>query len=248
MNGFIRSLAAAFAVLIGVSGIAHAEESGGGIELSGNVTLATDYRFRGISQLDNSPAIQGGFDLETDMGVYIGTWASNIGFGGGGSQIELDVYVGYGGDITDDVSYDVGFLYYGYPQDDLDPDADYYEVYASVSFLDATVGVNVSPDYFAETGTFVYVYGDYGITLGDRINVSVHAGWNQFEDSGSYSSFFGVASGDEGYLDWSAAVSTEAVGVEWALAYVDTSISSGDCFGNISICDPTLVLSLSKSL
>jgi len=47
------------------------------VEASGNVTLATDYRFRGISQGDRSPAIQGGFDLGWDSGFYAGTWASN---------------------------------------------------------------------------------------------------------------------------------------------------------------------------
>ena len=33
-----------------------------GAEISGNIALTTDYKFRGISQSDESPAIQGGFD------------------------------------------------------------------------------------------------------------------------------------------------------------------------------------------
>jgi uncharacterized protein (TIGR02001 family) len=32
-------------------------------EISGNVALTSDYKFRGISQTDESPAIQGGFDI-----------------------------------------------------------------------------------------------------------------------------------------------------------------------------------------
>ena len=246
MTGLIISLAAALAVLLGMSGIAHAADD---IEFSGNVTLATDYRFRGISQLDNSPAIQGGFDLETDMGIYVGTWASNIGFGGGGSQIEIDGYIGYAGEINDDLSYDVGFLYYGYPQDNSDPDLDYYEVYGSLAFFDATVGLNVSPDYFAETGTFIYVYGDYGRSFfSDRLNVSAHVGWNQFEDKDDFNSFFGSATNDDGYLDWSLTLSTEAYGIEWALAYIDTNVSESDCFGSTDLCEETAVLSMSKSL
>ena len=243
MNGLIRMLAA-IVVLSGVSAIAQAAADD--LEFSGNVTLATDYRFRGVSQLDNSPAIQGGFDLETEMGIYVGTWASNIGFGGGGSQIEIDGYIGYTNSVSDDLDYDVGFLYYGYPQDNSDPDLDYYEIYGSLSFFGAKVGINVSPDYFAETNTFFYMYGDYGRSFfSDRLNVSAHVGWNQFEDEDSFNSFFGSTGSDEGYLDWSLTLSTEAYGVEWALAYIDTSVGS-DC--SDGLCNSTAVLSMSKSL
>ncbi len=64
--------------------------------ISGNVALATDYAFRGVSQTDESPALQGGFDATFgDSGFYAGTWASNINFGTGGANLELDVYGGY---------------------------------------------------------------------------------------------------------------------------------------------------------
>ena len=33
------------------------------MEISGNVALTSDYKFRGISQSDESPALQGGFGL-----------------------------------------------------------------------------------------------------------------------------------------------------------------------------------------
>ena len=52
-------------------------------EFSGNVTYASDYRFRGISQGDRSQAIQGGFDITAENGLYFGTWASNVTFSGG---------------------------------------------------------------------------------------------------------------------------------------------------------------------
>jgi uncharacterized protein (TIGR02001 family) len=51
-------------------------------EIAGNVTLRTDYQFRGISQNTGhfSRAIQGGFDWSTDPGFYIGAWATNVVF------------------------------------------------------------------------------------------------------------------------------------------------------------------------
>ena len=78
--------------------------------------MASDYRFRGISQLegDISPAIQGGFDVAFDNGIYLGTWASNVNFTGG--AIELDVYGGWAGSLTDSLDVDLGYLYYAYPK------------------------------------------------------------------------------------------------------------------------------------
>ena len=45
-----------------------------GAEVSGNIALTTDYKFRGISQSDSAPSVQGGFDIAFDNGAYIGTW------------------------------------------------------------------------------------------------------------------------------------------------------------------------------
>ncbi len=212
-------------------------------EISGNVTLASDYRFRGISQLtgDWSPAIQGGFDLTTESGFYLGTWASNVNFPPG--SIETDVYGGFAGKFNDDVEYDVGVLYYGYPEDGGgNVDLAYWEVYGSVSTMGFTAGINYSPDYFAETGKFYYPYLEYGFDINEMFSVSAHLGYNAFDKT----TFLGS---DDDYLDWNIGISTEQLGVEWALTYVDTDLDNdSDCFGNEDLCEATVVLSISKSL
>ena len=43
-----------------------------------NVTVVNDYRYRGISQSNFKPAIQGGFDYAHDSGFYVGNWNSSI--------------------------------------------------------------------------------------------------------------------------------------------------------------------------
>src|SRR3546814_1978703 len=43
-----------------------------------NVALGTDYVFRGISQTDEEPTVQGGFDWSHDSGIYLGIWGSNV--------------------------------------------------------------------------------------------------------------------------------------------------------------------------
>jgi len=84
--------------------------------ITGNVGFASDYVFNGISQTFRSPAIQGGFDYAAANGLYVGTWASNI----SGNQytnasMELDVYAGYNGKVSDDLGYQIGLMNVTYP-------------------------------------------------------------------------------------------------------------------------------------
>jgi len=124
--------------------------------ISGNVALATDYTFRGVSQTDESPAVQGGFDL-TAGNFYLGTWASNINFGTGGANLELDVYGGYKTAVGP-VNLDFGIIGYLYPgaSDDL-AELDYWEGYVkpSIALSDKFTlggGIFYSPEFTAESG------------------------------------------------------------------------------------------------
>ena len=86
--------------------------------LTANVNLASSYRFRGIDQTFNQPAIQGGFDLTMPYGFYVGNWNSNVngnaaGYYGG--NIEVDLYGGWKYAFSEDVGTDIGVINYMYP-------------------------------------------------------------------------------------------------------------------------------------
>lgn len=136
-----------------ILGVAHANPS-----FSGNVGLATDYTFRGISQTGEGPAVQGGFDYTNDI-FYGGVWASNV--DAAGANLEVDVYAGLKPTFGA-VSTDFGVIGYFYPQaKDQGGELDYAEVYAKASFSPAQgftvgAGVFVSPEFTGETGTGVY--------------------------------------------------------------------------------------------
>ncbi|HEY5679899.1 MAG TPA: TorF family putative porin [Pseudomonadales bacterium] len=223
-----------------------------GPEFSGNIAYLTDYRFRGISQGDRSQALQGGFDIELDNGLYAGTWASNVGFTEccGSAGLELNYYAGFAGAFSEEVDYDVGFLWYNYPEDDADPDLDYYELYGSVSAFGGTFGAAFSPDYFAETGDFWYLYGDYSFGVAENLSIDLHVGFNLFEDEESFAAFIGPEDGDAGdnYIDYSIGVSTSALGLDFGLSFIGTDLKKSECFGGTKLCDDTVVLSVSKSL
>ncbi|WP_292773230.1 TorF family putative porin, partial [Methylophaga sp. UBA5100] len=56
------------------------ESEDGAHSVTANVLIGSDYIFRGISQTDNNPTIQGGIDYGHASGLYVGTWASNVDF------------------------------------------------------------------------------------------------------------------------------------------------------------------------
>ena len=46
--------------------------------VSANVSFATDYIWRGMTQTGEEPAISGGFDYSAESGFYAGIWLSLI--------------------------------------------------------------------------------------------------------------------------------------------------------------------------
>ena len=131
---------------------------------TGNVTLASEYVYRGIAQTNRKPAIQGGFDYAHSSGLYAGVWASNISWlsdtagAGISAPIEIDVYGGYKNTVGGgDFNYDVGVLTYNYPGSYAagftDPDTT--EVYGSLGWkwLSAKYSYVVSSHIFGFVGT-----------------------------------------------------------------------------------------------
>ena len=88
---------------------------------TGNIGLFSQYVFRGISQTNEKPAVQGGFDLGHKSGFYVGTWASNISWISRRQPPTRPRQHGVGllrrlqGQLPADFGYDLGVLYYWYP-------------------------------------------------------------------------------------------------------------------------------------
>jgi len=86
--------------------------------INGSVTLISDYRFRGISQTNLQPAIQGSLTVTHSSGFYASVWSSStsgyVTFSGTGSQ-EIDAIAGFKKTYSG-VTFDAGVLYYIYPR------------------------------------------------------------------------------------------------------------------------------------
>ncbi|MBI3286141.1 MAG: hypothetical protein HYZ65_15010 [Burkholderiales bacterium] len=216
-------LAAAVAATF-VGSIAQAEEAKPDHELSFNVGVASEYRYRGISQSRLDPALQGGADYtHTPSGFYAGTWLSSIKWtkdAGGSGDVEWDLYAGKKGEIVKDVSYDVGVLSYVYPSNGLDKlagwaNANTTEIYGQLGY-----GPVYAKYSHSVTNLFGFVdsknsgYLDLGanIEVAPGYTLGLHVGRQTVKNNSAYT-----------YNDWKVGVSKEFAGITFNLAAIGTN-------------------------
>jgi len=201
-------------------------------DIEANVSLATDYVFRGFSQTNEDPAISGGFDYGFEGGFYLGIWGSNVNFGDNTST-EIDLYGGYAFDVSESVSLDFGYIYFVYPGET--DSLNYSEFVASVSFSDFSFGVVYSPDYFGSDSDAFVLNADYSFSLGGNWGLDLHAGYTTTDEVSV------VTDGIDDYVDYSVALTTSGAGVDFALTFFGTDVDDVDA------ADDRLVFSISKA-
>ena len=242
------SSAASLAVLERANEATDADETNNvagesGLTFSANAALVSEYRFRGVDLSGGDIAVQGGVDVGHSSGFYVGTWGSSIdedtvGYG----HTELDVYGGWGGDISDGVSFDIGVIAYLYPN--AGPgDFDYVELYSSVGFAlgpaEATVGVAYAPDQDSLGSTDnLYVYTDLGFGIPNTpLTLTGHVG---------YTDGFLTFTNDGRAWDWSIGAEAAVAGpVSVGVSYVE---AEGDFLPtDYDFTDGAIVVSVSAS-
>lgn len=212
--------------------VAADEDSGG---WSGNVTMASDYSFRGWSQTMRHIAIQGGFDLEFDSGFAIGTWASNVNFGDGTSQ-ELDLYASYSMSLSDTTSLSISAIQFEYPGEG--ENLDYQEIQASLDINSISIGFAFSPAYLAvDDATLTYISAGYSGDLGEVGSFDLSLGLSAVDQD----DFFGDDA--DSYVDYLVGVSVPAGGLDLGVQLVGTTLDDDN-----PDTEPRLILSIGKSL
>jgi len=174
--------------------------------LSANVAMSSNYLWRGVSQTDNAVAISGGIDYEHQSGFYVGTWTSNVDFGDDTSA-ELDLYLGFGGELGQGFGYDVGYIYYAYPdsnQTNSSNEYDFGEIYGSLSYsyfsISANYGVN-SDDGAKLYDSALYISADAEFEVAEGLILGLHVGDYSFDneyDSADYTDY-GVSLSKDGF-------------------------------------------------
>lgn len=257
------------AALFGCAGVAFLALSGTALaedkfSWSASLTGTSDYVFRGISQTDNDPTIQGSIGFEYGM-FYAGGWGSGLDFGAGSdAELEVDWYAGVKptwNSPLGEVSFDFGVIYYTYPGlNDSGPgvgEADYFELKAGYSL----------PSPFIKgltTGSYVYWSPEYGGEVGEvwtteslasyelpKIwvfdpTVSGVLGWQTGEPSDGYN-----GGGKDEYYYWNAGLTLAVENLTFDLRYWDTDLGPtvGGLCGTSSLqCDERFVFSATVSV
>ena len=149
------------------------------VSYSVNVGALSDYVFRGVSQSDEDPVLQGSLDVISPSGVYAGLWLSGIDrpWGtvynqiGGDEDLEYDVYLGWTKTFDNQFSVDTGLIRYSFTPDR--DDLSWSEFYASIGYRDLQLKVSTRIEG-ADMGD--YVEAAYRINVKDLFDINLHAG------------------------------------------------------------------------
>ena len=221
------------------------------VTITGSATLASDYRFRGVSQTDEDLAVQAGVTATHESGLYAAFWGSNLAGWGtfGGANLELDLIAGYKFKPTESATLDLGVTYYLYPGGA--DETDFFEPYAKLSRTIGpaalTAGVAYAPPqqalgrwYFNGTSAAAGVYDDPGdkednlYLWGDAavgipttpLTAKAHIGYSD-GNRGLGPNATSVAPTGK-YWDWLLGVDATYRNLTLGVAYVDTDISAAE--------------------
>ncbi len=189
--------------------------------VSANLTITSNYVWRGMTQTSNSPAVQGGIDLGY-KGFYLGTWGSNIEFGPTyEASLEADFYAGYANEIAG-IGFDLGIIQYAYPHDS---DAlNFEEAYIGLSKDFGGFGVNGKYSFGLNDATD---YWELGGSVKLPMEFGLAAAYGDYEDLGT---------------NYIISLSKEIAKFELSVAYTDFSADAGSAAD-----EDNIVVSISTS-
>ena len=162
-------------------------------EVTYNVGVVSQYRYRGIAQTKGDAALQGGVDYANANGFYLGAWGSTIKWikdaapatyfsGEAKGPVELDLYGGYKFEAAG-IAYDVGYLRYQYVGNTYKDigyvNANTDEAYGAATYGVATLKYSYAfSDLFGNVNSKGSTYWDLSATfdLGNGYSFVPHAG------------------------------------------------------------------------
>lgn len=237
---------AVLAALSGMPALAAAEEAAAPAAaaapasphtFSYNIGLFSQYVWRGMTQTDESLALQGGVDYAHSSGFYAGAWASNVSWTTDlnymdSNSLELDLYGGYASSFGETgIGYNVGILQYVYPGTSANGaiDADATELYGALSYkwANAKLSYAVSDEAwgFDDAQGTVYLEANADIPVGESgFTVNLHVGSFMFDGDVA-----GADNDEYDYTDWKIGV-TKAWdnGVKVGAAYTGNNADTSD--------------------
>jgi uncharacterized protein (TIGR02001 family) len=196
-----------------------------------NVAFTSDYIFRGQSQTEHQPAIQGGLDWTHPTGIYLGAWGSNVRYSDVPATVELDVYGGYTYNFDSKTNLSLGLFYYSYFSG---AQINTWEIPLALVWKTFKLGVNYAPHWSGTDAAAWYFTAGWADKIIWSTQLGLTAGY----------SVFGPTVGYNNYADFRVSVSRELVGVTWDISGVFVNQQQRQFNGAD---DPRVVFTASKS-
>ena len=212
-----------------------------GPKLSFEIEAVSDYRFRGISLSGGEPALQAEALLELDSGIFASLWGSTL----TGTDVELQIGLGYSGKLFNELSLEAGINYYAYPSE---TSQNYFEGAAALSYpigsFTPKIGLEYAPrqahlrDENGLKRDNLYAYVALELALaGTPVTLSGQLGY----ETGVFDT---RANG--GKWDWQVGATAETKWVNLGLFYIDSNGRLTDERGR-NLAGETVVASLGRS-
>lgn len=204
--------------------------------ITGSLAFTSDYRFRGITQTNEDPALQIGVEAALPAGLYAGLWASNVDFAPTDSATyELDTIIGWRGDLTEAVSADVQFVRYNYLTDN-PGQLEYNELIGKIGFMGLTGMAGYSDNFLNSDEVGIYYNLAYGVPVTDEYNVSAAIGYYDIDRPGGR---------NISITDHNIGVSRSFGPLSVALNYIHTNKGAKELFAGLS--DSRIVFTISST-
>jgi uncharacterized protein (TIGR02001 family) len=211
-----------------------AEDDTPAVTINGTATVVSDYRFRGISQTDKTPALQGSITVSHESGFYASVWGSSVrGYviANGNTNQELDLILGFkktfGG-----TTLDAGLLYYAYPKTG-NGYTNFAEPYVAVTQAIGPVTAKATVAYapkqralalnqISPSNDNVYLAGDFSLAVPNTpLGLTAHIGHSIGP------SWLATTGRGNSYTDWGLGATLTFKAITAGIQYVDTNTTFG---------------------
>ena len=153
-------------------------------DVSGDFSMVSDYRLRGISQSAGNPAIQGSFEININKSFYMGTWASSVDYGDQ-TSLELDYFLGYHGKVSEKLGYSATAIYLTFEGNDIN-DHNFWEGSFSLYFNDLSLNYTVAEDTLNTGLSSEHIALSYNHSLPNNAVIGFHSEHNFGEFYGQF--------------------------------------------------------------
>lgn len=200
-------------------------------DLSGEVGVVSDYRYRGLSLSEADPALQASLNLDLGKGVYAGLWVSSI-KNEGKLRPELDLNLGKEFELRPNLSIEISATYFAYPLGHHDNYAEATAIFsANRGAFTGNIGISAAPaqramsDEFGRKRANLYYFGSGELELAHlpaKVTTSLGYERGAFDEVGK-----------GGKWDWSFGAEIRLDAAKFGITYIDSNAGRPALVGSL---------------